>query len=302
MGRLWALLVALLTAAPAFAQPTGGGCTPITSLPFTIESPGVYCLTRNLVELNGVGNAITVNADDVVLDLAGFAITGPLTNPDNVANGVFAANRQNLTIYGGTIQGFRFGVLIADSTGVSRGHLIAGLHVRMSRACGIAITGTDSAVIDSLVAGTSSSGPFAVGISLTGSRGVLRRNTVRATSAREEGGFAAGIALNQGTDLSVSGNLVRTVRSRGSAYGIKCGVPFSAHNTVIGASTPFSHCEPDGDPGPDPYPYPYPSPDPYPYPYPYPYPFSQSAEGFGLAFAAVFVAGAIAARRGAGRK
>ena len=55
-------------------------CTSITSLPYTISSPGTYCLGSNLAAAAApVSNdyaAITIEADDVVLDLAGRLLDG----------------------------------------------------------------------------------------------------------------------------------------------------------------------------------------------------------------------------------
>jgi Periplasmic copper-binding protein (NosD) len=49
--------------------------TPITSLPYTINQPGNYYLTGNLtMPTSGVG--ITINANDVTLDLGGFMLEG----------------------------------------------------------------------------------------------------------------------------------------------------------------------------------------------------------------------------------
>jgi hypothetical protein len=53
-------------------------CQEVASLPATIDAPGIYCLKRNLSvtgPLPGIG-AITINANNVVLDLNGFALRG----------------------------------------------------------------------------------------------------------------------------------------------------------------------------------------------------------------------------------
>jgi hypothetical protein len=46
--------------------------TPISSVPFTITTPGSYYLTTNLYSPSG--NGITVSANDVTIDLNGFAL------------------------------------------------------------------------------------------------------------------------------------------------------------------------------------------------------------------------------------
>src|SRR5215469_10506728 len=47
--------------------------TPISSLPFTIGSSGSYYLAASLTGSGG-NDGITVNADDVTVDLNGFAL------------------------------------------------------------------------------------------------------------------------------------------------------------------------------------------------------------------------------------
>ena len=49
--------------------------TPITSLPFDIQQPGNYYLTRNLT-IAAAGNGITIDSSNVTLDLGGFTIDG----------------------------------------------------------------------------------------------------------------------------------------------------------------------------------------------------------------------------------
>ncbi|MBU4448351.1 MAG: hypothetical protein KKD99_07175, partial [Proteobacteria bacterium] len=49
--------------------------TKITSVPYTISSPGFYYLGGNLT-YSGTGSAISVDADNVTLDLMGFSLTG----------------------------------------------------------------------------------------------------------------------------------------------------------------------------------------------------------------------------------
>jgi hypothetical protein len=89
----------------------GGGApgTKITSVPFTINNPGFYFLGGNLT-YNGSGNAITVNVDDVTLDLMGFSLSGTSS-----AYGIYMDGRSNVEIRNGTVRGFYIGVYGVNS-------------------------------------------------------------------------------------------------------------------------------------------------------------------------------------------
>lgn len=50
--------------------------TPITSIPYTITQPGYYYLTRSLTSPGSGQNGITVNAQDVTVNLRGFELIG----------------------------------------------------------------------------------------------------------------------------------------------------------------------------------------------------------------------------------
>ena len=50
--------------------------TPIEALPFTISAPGSYYVTGNLTGVAGQ-HGITIDADNVTLDLGGFELVGP---------------------------------------------------------------------------------------------------------------------------------------------------------------------------------------------------------------------------------
>src|SRR5262249_24327505 len=65
------------------------GCTPITAIPFTIDAPGRYCLTRNVALPLGSGAAILIEADDVQLDLQHHTLS-ETAGPSTQAYGVFA--------------------------------------------------------------------------------------------------------------------------------------------------------------------------------------------------------------------
>lgn len=92
-------LVVSLFSIPVFAETVN--CTSITSLPYTINNPGIYCLKANRSISSG-SNAITINADNVTIDLNGFALTGINTS----YKAIFADGKNNITIKNGIVSGF----------------------------------------------------------------------------------------------------------------------------------------------------------------------------------------------------
>jgi hypothetical protein len=76
--------------------------TPITSLPFSISTSGSYYLQGNL-QHTGSGNAITVSANDVTIDLNGFTLASAPGASGSAVNINFDA--ANVTVKNGTIAG-----------------------------------------------------------------------------------------------------------------------------------------------------------------------------------------------------
>jgi len=76
--------------------------TPISSAPFTINASGSYFLAGNLPVASG--NGVTVNADNVTLDLNGFTIAST-ASPASGTGVRITGNDRNVTIQNGNIRG-----------------------------------------------------------------------------------------------------------------------------------------------------------------------------------------------------
>jgi hypothetical protein len=128
------------------AAPTAGTMKPldqveprtaITSVPFTISASGSYYLTNNLS--CSFGTAISINADNVVVDLGGFTLTGT-----GAGYGLYSTDRTNVEIRNGTLLNF-------STNGVHSGgnscknHRILNVFVSGSPVYGIYVYGYKSA-------------------------------------------------------------------------------------------------------------------------------------------------------------
>lgn len=136
IGLLWIVVAAvLLLGCSAWGQDlyviAGGGSpvgTRIASLPYTITTPGFYYLAGNLTYSSTTGNAITINADDVTLDLMGNALTGPGAATGTV-EAITMYGRTNVEIRNGTVRNFFVGVHDGD---INNGKKHRALNLRVT--------------------------------------------------------------------------------------------------------------------------------------------------------------------------
>lgn len=213
---LLVVLVALLAGRPAIAGPRAVACGD-TLVESVVLGADLAC---------GAGNAITIGAAGVTVDLAGHTIDGALTG----GIGIVVDGRDGVTIKSGTIRNFAtgirvdgnaaktkiVGVTVRDCTdgvvaNVATGLSVSGSFVRGSSHTGIALNAAVSkAKLDGNgIVFSGFSGIYAAGIDV-----VLSKNVVQGAGATNQG---AGIELDGGARVTVSGNTVAT----GDGVGIR---------------------------------------------------------------------------------
>ena len=162
---LWAMVcVALMVANPVAADDgfyvvgMGGGVgTKITSVPYTISTPGFYYLAKDLT-LTTSGSAITVEANDVTIDLMGFTLnyTG-----STMPVGVYMNGRNNVEVRNGTVTNFENGISEGSDDGMN--HRVINIRAHNNKNPGIALKGSGH-----LVKGCNSSHNGGMGILVVG--------------------------------------------------------------------------------------------------------------------------------------
>jgi hypothetical protein len=110
------LLLAGAGLAGAFETAQSVTATPITAVPFVISAPGNYFLPADLTS-SAPGVAITINANEVVLDLNGRSLiaTGAAASP-NVGIGIAVLNHEDVVIQNGDINKFGYIGILLDAT------------------------------------------------------------------------------------------------------------------------------------------------------------------------------------------
>jgi hypothetical protein len=217
MKRIFLLLalvgVILLNAGPIMADDgfyvivAGGGVgTKITSLPYTIKSPGFYYVTGDFNYLSG--NGITVESDNVTLDLMGFRLRGGLS-----WSGIYMFGRQNVEIRNGTLSGWGTAINEGDADN-GRNHRVFNVRVQNGN------YGIDLYGYGHMVKGCTGINNTGTVIGIYG--GMASGNVVT--------GGAYGIDVSMGT---ISGNVVRDC----TLYGITISWGTVSNNMVFNCNT-----------------------------------------------------------------
>lgn len=145
-------------------------CTEITSLPTTIDSGGVYCLKQNRGTNITSGNAITITANNVTIELNGFVLGGLSAGENTEATAIGAFGRRNISVRNGIVRGFQFGISLQGGELTSSGHVIEDLTIERSRSNGITMGGANIQIRNNRIVGT--------GRNSNTNSGILLRNAV----------------------------------------------------------------------------------------------------------------------------
>jgi hypothetical protein len=218
------LVVLLLMTSVTHAETND--CTAITSLPFDITQPGLYCLTGNLKSSRSSGSVIRVKANGVTIDLNGWTLDGTPATTATRAVGIYAFKRSNCTVRNGTIRGFYRGIQLIEPSPymLSKGHLVEDLLVENSTYNAIHVTGINNTVRNNHVVNTGNSthtpGLRAFGMQIYGNGARILGNDISNTEAdsRSDG---YGMVLGSANGSMVMGNRINNVETdRGVSYAI----------------------------------------------------------------------------------
>jgi hypothetical protein len=208
--------------------------TPISSVPYKITAPGSYYLTANLTA-TGNGAGITISADNVTLDLNGFALIGG--GSGSVAGINFPAAQKNILIRNGTVRGWTNGGINASNAANS---VIQGIRLSNNSApstffniAGLSV-GKGSTVKDCFVANNSNSHGISVGSACSVSSCVARANSDGAGIRVMDNCYVVGnISDSNGTGITMGfGN---RIDSNSCTFNLNAGVliPSGATNNLV---------------------------------------------------------------------
>ena len=224
-------------AALGVGEAVEAACRPLPRVPFTIAIPGVWCLTRNFATSITTGTAVTINVDNVVLDLGGYTLDGNGAGLGTQATGIGSPGRSNLTVRNGTVRGFANGIQLTATPGTTRGNVVQGIRADRNTVVGIGAGGVGVLIRDNLVVetgGSTSASTFrAYGISaFLAPGGIVRDNEVVGTTNADPASFDYGIYAANSDDVVIERNRVRNPTAS-PAYSFGILVTFGDNIAVV---------------------------------------------------------------------
>jgi large repetitive protein len=238
------LSLAVVLGATALAHAETVDCTAITALPTVITVQGVYCVTGDLSTASTTGNAIDIQAPNVVLDLNGFTLDGSGAGAGTQAVGIHALNLVNITLKNGTIRGFLRGIFLEDSGG-SQGHVVQDVRADRNTFVGLQVEGKGILVRHSQAAGTGGTTTFganadAIGILAAGSGPRVVESDVTDTT-KQGTGTAVGIQFKATTVGGLAEDNRVTTADKGVEF-LSGGTGKCRNNLIFSVTTPFVGC------------------------------------------------------------
>jgi hypothetical protein len=261
---LFALCTVLLAAPrPAQAETLGTCVGYIDSVPATITTQGTWCMRKDLSTSIASGAAITVAANNVIIDCNDFKLGGLAAGPATQTTGILASERINVRVRNCAIRGFLRGVLLQGA-----GHAVVDSRFDNNVQTGIHVTGEGLEVLRNTVRDTGGSTAFVYGI-LAVNNGFVQDNRVfgvygsgshdaygiyvsmlaGAVSgnriANVDGAGAAGRGIWNtylGSKIAVVDNVVTYYPPQTVGAAIDCGNGISSRNVVNGHSTGQETC------------------------------------------------------------
>ena len=203
--------------------------TPISTAPFTISQSGSYYLTTNLTV--AAGNAITIAADGVTLDLNGFTISST-ANPAAGYAVLINSGLRNIAIQNGVIQGaVTYSGGVFSGSGFGYGISYSGTAPQNVRVSGVSVSGCQ---YDAIYVGAGESTLVENCVVRTAGGYGIMATTIRGCVARECGGtgiYGIQVSDSRGETVGSSSGLYATTAqncygssSSGSASGIEANV------------------------------------------------------------------------------
>ena len=191
-------------------------CIYITQVPIVLNDQGVYCFDRHWVVRANSGNMITINNNNITLDMKGFKLGNRAAAITTKATGIRATSQVNITVRNGIIRGFLIGIRISGD-----GILVENNLVEYSYFAGVHVEGMNNVIRNNRIqnVGNAPGETFATGISMPDSERVqIINNTI---SNVEQSGKISGIGISESKIIEIKENSIYDLKRASNKYGVE---------------------------------------------------------------------------------
>jgi hypothetical protein len=219
-------------------------CTVISSLPYAISAPGKYCLDGDLTSPN-TSSVITINADNVILDLNGFTISSGFF-PPGPGIGTTPGHR-SITIRNGTLKGFEEAIRLT----FTRFAVIEDIRVQSCFYIGINVSSSNGTmvrnnqIVDTV--GTPSLGTGnVIALLVSGTANNILNNDIVDTTTTSSGVVADAIELNPSDRSVVENNRIEHTTGTAIYISSSSGNAMIVNNRIVRSNTGIHFAGPSG--------------------------------------------------------
>ncbi len=196
-------------------------CTEITTVPMSITAQGLYCLKGNLLTGISTGTAISIETNNVTIDMNGWRIGGLAGGDASTAIGISSLGRKNVTVRNGSIRGFAAAIQVSDAS--SSRHRYEDLVIDGAKSAGIIIAGTNHTIRNNQIWNTGDSSVLNGAAGILGSGGLLISSNIigNTISGVLETSTSNGLRLSSGGLMNViKDNTITNVIGSAADIGI----------------------------------------------------------------------------------
>ena len=197
-------------------------------IPKTINTPGSYYLTE---DVSSAGTAITIEVDDVTIDLAGFSLVGPGSGTNY---GIYMNGRSNVEIRNGTVRDFSYGIY--ENSSNSRGHRVIDVRAVSNGLRGIYLSGNGHLVKSCTAGNNGNSATGNVYGIYTSYGSTVTGNTAYHNGDSATGSNVYGIYASSGSTVTTNTAYYNGFGASGNVYGI-----FLAGNNLVDQNTAYNN-------------------------------------------------------------
>jgi parallel beta-helix repeat protein len=201
----------------------------VDTVPTTISTQGVWCLRHDLSTAIASGAAITVATNNVTIDCNDFKLGGLAAGNASQAYGLFADNRQNVTIRHCNIRGFNSGIFLSAGDG----HLVEDNRLDNNLYVGISVSGDNNLVQRNRVFDTGGAAPnYNIGYGIVAHADILG-NIVSGVFANDANSYSVGIfTTGDFAGVEIRDNVVSGLVAAGSGEAL--GIYAHESSAIIG--------------------------------------------------------------------